>query len=370
MLRSTLTLLTIVLFAINTHVATAEQSGVIDRLSLDLDLETYFDNRENANSEELRSRSGSDFALKLAPTIKYNFYGAHSIVGGVSWVIPFGDIGSGGGLLDDPYYNNLMPIVYYSIKDDRWSIAAGLFPHSETMIGSYSTAFFADDYLFYDNVISGVMGRYSWQERSYVEMICWWQSQPSNETREIFSLLSSANVAIGGSLYAGYSFSLTHFAGSKAEGENNVVDNALANPFIGFSHKGRWLFDMRAGVLVSMQRDRSYGNEWQMPVKGEVGFSLSRWGFTLDERFYYGDDLMPLYDGHPDLYYANTLYMGDPFFRADGVYNRAEINYQYKFANDIVGIDVGFVTHFYEGSLNTEQRLRLTIMLNMKRKYE
>lgn len=368
MFRFSHTLLAVVLFAINTSIAMAEQRDLIDNLSLDINVETYFDNRENANSEELRSRSGSDFALKLAPTVNYNFYGTHSLVGGVSWMIPFGEVGSEGGLLDDPYYDNVTPILYYSIKDDRWSVAAGLFPHSETTINSYTTAFFADDYLFYDNVISGVMGRHNWSEKSYIEMICWWRSQPTNQTREIFSLLSSANIEMGDNFYGGYSFSLTHFAGSKAEGEDNVVDNILANPYVGFNIDGKWSFDMRVGALISMQRDRSYGNEWQMPVKGEVGFSLSRWGFTLDERFYIGDDLMPLYDGHPDLYYADALYTGDPFFRADGVYNRAEIKYQRKFANDRVALDVGFVTHLYEGTFNTEQRLKLTIMLNIKKK--
>ncbi len=368
MFRSAAILIVYICALVNSLSLSAGERSIVDRLVLNVDFETYFDNRENANAQTLRYRSGSDFASKLVPQIRYNFYGVHSLVGGVSWVQPFGDVGRSGGLLDDPYYNPLSATIYYSVSSDRWRVNAGLFPHSETMIGGYSTAFFADDYLFFDNVIGGVMGRNSWGKSSYVELICWWQSQPTLETREIFKLLTSANFELGPKFYAGYSFALTHFAGSEAEGVTNVVDNGLINPYFGFACEGEYKFDGRIGVLTALQRDRGYENEWLFPTKAEAGFSLSRWGFTLDERFYYGKDLMPLYEGHVDLYYADALYTGDPFFRADGVYNRAELRYERSFADDKVLVDVGFVTHLFEGSFNTEQRLRLIVKFDMKRK--
>lgn len=353
----------LLVLSINSLIAKSKEESVLRNIDLNIFFETYFDNRENANTEELQFRSGTDFAAKLAPTISYNFYGAYSLVGGLSWVIPFGNMDNKSGLLADPYYEELLPIIYYKVKSKEWSAAMGLFPYSETMIGSYSTAFFSDDYLFYENVVTGLMGRYNWAENTYLEFICWWQSQPDECKREIFKLLSSANVELQSGLYGGYAFALTHYAGSETEGVANVVDNGLFNPYVGYKREGEYLLDTRVGCLVSMQRDRGFENEWLYPAMLEAGFSLSRWSITFDERFYCGEDLMPLYGGHTDLYYADALYTGDPMFRANGVYNRAELKFEQQIANGKVVFDVGFVTHLFEGRFNTEQRFSLRVYL-------
>ncbi len=332
-------------------------------LIYNVDFDTYFDNREYSTTESLKFRSGTDFAAALAPSLGLRFSEEHTLNFGVQTFTKFDE-------LDNKLFDSIETILYYGYDSQNWSAAAGLFPRSRMEVGSYSTAFFADDYLFYDRLIGGLMGQYRVDD-SFVELVCDWESQPSESSRERFRLLTAGR-KYWSTFYAGYNLSVTHFAGADNDILFNVVDNALINPRIGARFSGTYDFDISLSYLQSMQRDRAYENEWLTPAMGEVAFTLSRWGVTLSEQFYFGDNLFPLYDGHTlddgtVMEYGSLLYTGDPYFSTEGgFYNRAAVGYSRSFFDGQLTVRAQFVTHADSCGLGTEQIVDVAVKIGGK----
>lgn len=330
------------------------------KLTYEVGFETYFDNREYSGTDIATSASGSDFAARIAPTLGLEFAEGNTLKLGVDAMQPF-------GVESNSLFSDIDLLLYYAYDSPRWSATAGLFGRERMRVESYSTAFFSDDYLFYDNIVSGIMGRYEVEE-SFVEFVCDWEGQPSVDTREKFRLLSAGRYHWS-KFYAGYNLSVTHFAGQDGGEFGNVVDNALLNPCVGFQTSGLYDFDFKVSLLQSMQRDRSFGNEWLSPRMGEFALKVSRWGFSIDERLYIGDDLFPLYDGHTlddgtYMEYGEQLYTGDIFFRStSGFYNRAALCYDRSFFDDMLQLKVHFVTHCDGRGLGTEQIVELNLRI-------
>ncbi len=371
--RSLLIIYVAVAFLLSVGTIAAQELKSLDIL-YGVELESFFDNREFSAAKGYEEESGTDFAGRFMPTLGLGFAEGHSIYVGANIYMPFG-ITDGGDLNSyDPSLveqdNRVEPVAYYNFEGERWMAAAGIFPRSKMHLDTYSTAFFEDDYLFYNSLVSGVMGGYSVGE-SFVEFACDWQGQPTPTTREKFTLLSAAR-RYWSSVYVGYKLSVTHFAGAESEYIDNVVDNSLVAPCVGLRLDGRYSFEVRAAYLQSMQRDRSYENEWLSPSAGEFIVKLSRWGLSVDERLYIGDNLIPLYGGHTVatasgdvvMQYGKQLYSCSPFFGDEGgYYNRASLNYERRFCGDIVGIKVQFVTHAVKSGFGTEQLLDIDVKL-------
>lgn len=330
-------------------------------LRYDVDFEGYFDNREYSVMKGSEGRSGTDFAVRLLPKVGLEFAENSTLYLGVDLVELMG------GASTSSLFNSVSPIIYYGYDSELWSTSIGAFERGRMREESYSTAFFSDDYLFYDNTIEGVMGRYSVGD-SFVEFVCDWEGQKSTTTREKFRLLSAGRYDCG-RLFVGYNLSVTHFAGQEAEHFDNVVDNCLVNPAVGARWQGRWGVETRLSYLQSLQRDRSYENVWLTPAMGEAALKISHRGFSLDERIYIGDNLMPLYGGHmlddgTYVEYGEQLYTGDPFFATEGgYYNRAALSYKRSLFGDMLAIGAEFVTHITSGGFGTEQLLKVNLKL-------
>lgn len=366
-MRYLLTLLIIV----TSLVASAQTDDLSDELSFGLSFESYFDNREYAGVGE----SGSDLVARLMPSLSWGFGRREALTVGVDWVVPFGDVGSeeDGGVKSLPYYYDIKPLVYYSLKGEHWGVVAGMFPRSEMSMESYSEAFFADNFRFYNNVMSGVLCTYQ-NGASRFEVACDWTGQPSEATRERFVIYSAANKAferVGINL--GYNLAITHFAGWANSSFSNVVDNILVAPYVEYGNTfGDWDGSLRVGYLQSLQQDRSFEEGWRTPSMVEMGFSIGRWGVTLEERLYLGGNLQPFYDGQTTsdgvyLEYGSALYNGAQDFRTTtGYYNRAAISYHRYFNHDRVRVMAKFITHANGDGLATQQILELTVKLNKR----
>lgn len=124
-----------------------------------------------------------------------------------------------------------------------------------------------------------------------------------------------------------------HFANS-ALTEGNVVDNMLANPYVGFASKaaevvhrnadGRptverpFWYDFRAGFLWAPQRDRIADEGWKAPMGGELRVRLGWKGLEFENNLYVGENLMPLFGR-----YGSELYAGERWYGTrDRIYNR------------------------------------------------
>lgn len=150
---------------------------------------------------------------------------------------------------------------------------------------------------------------------------------------------------------------MQHYA-NRSTFMSNVVDNFLLNPYIGARFTAFFDFDIRLGYLLGMQRDRMLEEGWKLPMGGELGFRMSRWGVFISNDLYVGGNLMPFYDrtGKDGLAYADDLYTGDPFYGTPHkVYNRTGIGYERSFANDSVSVRAEMVLQCTGGHVYYQQ---------------
>ncbi len=335
---------------------------------LGVDFETYFDNKEYAgtsfSNDGTDFTAGTDFAVRIAPRIGVKWDEKNTLIFAVDMLQNFGEKSS-------KFLSEVKPVLYYQFQTPTVRATAGIFTRDMTHQGDYSTAFFSESYRFFNNRMNGVLAQYN-VGNSYVEFICDWEGMYSTTSREKFRILSGGRHYLN-KFYYGYNLTLLHFAMQKDSPADNVVDYLLINPLIGVKFHAGFDFDFRLGLLQTAQRDRSFTSGWQTPRMGEFGFSMSRWGFTLDEKFYFGKNLYPFFNGHTveteagkTVYipYGLELYPGDPFFRTEkNYYNRAALAYAKSFFHDTLHIKAEFITHYDGKGLGTQQRLEIGVKL-------
>ena len=74
---------------------------------------------------------------------------------------------------------------------------------------------------------------------------------------------------------------------------------------------------------------------------------MKRWGVAVENNAYFGDNLLPLYDGvdlagHP---YADNLYFGHRFY--SGFYDRVEVSWERRLAG-CLAFRISARAHFME----------------------
>ena len=336
-------------------------------LYYNIEFETFLQNREYNNIEFLKGRSGTDAAARLTPSLGLKFEKNHSLNLGINAISLFTNT-------KEPIIKDIDMVLYYGFDNEHWSASAGLFPRSRMAIESYSNAFFRDDYLFFNNMIGGIMWQYKCGN-SFAEFIIDWESQPTTTTREIFRMLSAGRKHWS-NFMIGYNFSLTHYAGQEAQWLKQVVDNMLVNPSIGYSTNTKLKFKTSLGYLQSLQRDRGFENKWLAPGMGELRLQLSYCGIFVKNNTYIGKNIEPLYNGNiaPDntiIYYGDALYTGDECFRTEGgYYNRLSFGYIKTLLKGKLDLKAEFTTHFIEEGIASEQLIsvRLNLMDTFKHK--
>lgn len=332
------------------------------------DFEMYFDNKEFGNNtfavpgEDIAS--GTDFAARLRPKLGIRWEEKNTLVFGADMLQNFGQQNSG-------FLSEIKPIIYYQFQTPKVQAVAGIFTRDMTHSDDYSTAFFTDAHKFVHDRMNGVLAQYNSGE-SYVEFVCDWEGMYSRESREKFRILSAGRHYLN-HFYYGYNFTMFHFAGQQDAPLENVVDYFLLNPAVGVKFTAFFDFDIRLGLLQTAQRDRSFGHAWETPRMGEFGFKMSRWGFTLDERLYFGNNLNPFFSGHmyegedgtqTFIPYGRELYPGESFFRTDkNIYNRASLSYAKWFFKNTLRVKAEFITHYDGTGLGSQQKLEVSVRL-------
>ena len=246
--------------------------------------------------------------------------------------------------------------------------AAGIFTRDMMHDDDYSTAFFSESERFFHNRMNGVLAQYNGKRNSYVEFVCDWEGMYSTLSREKFRILLAGRHYLD-TFYYGFNYSMFHYAGQQGAPIENVVDLQLLNPCVGVRFNAFFDFDIKLGALLTAQRDRSFGHSWETPCMGEFAFRISRWGLSLDERLYVGDNIHPFFYGHEledgtPLPYGRELYPAESFFRTDQkVYSRTALSYRRSFFNDTVSVRAEFAAHHDGTALGTQQMLVVGVKL-------
>lgn len=312
------------------------------------DFTTRFDNREYTGTR-FADASETFFSARLTPQAGLRWDERNSLTVAVDLLQDFGD--------GAKFLTEAKPQVFYQFHSPKVLAAAGIFPR-EKLMGDYGEAFFDRSYLFYHNRISGVMGNYR-SERGFVELAIDWEGMQSKTIREKFRILSAGRYE-GERFYGGYALSLLHYAKtSDPAPEEGVVDNLLVNPFAGVRFNAYFDFDIRLGYLQSLQRDRIAENGWVTPKGGMIDIRLSRWGLTLGNMLYAGQNLMPFYGTYGDALYANCVFFGT----SDHIYNRTEVSYDRRFFHDTLGVKAGIFFHYDGKGMGTQQLLEVNVRL-------
>lgn len=317
------------------------------RFFVGADFDTFFDNREYKEMGGF-SPSCTYFSATLVAYGGLQWDRRNSIAVGIDLTQDFGD---GAKFLTD-----VKPVFFYSFRSQRVLASAGIIPNAQ-YLGRFSELFFDNSEWFYDNKIAGVLSHYRGRS-GFVEFSIDWKGMQSPKIRERFRILTDGEWRKG-AFYGGYVFSMLHMANSAdPEIQEGVVENLTANPYVGFRGGRTWHFDVQAGFVQSIQRDRKADRSYR-PAGGELALSVERWGLQLSNRLYFGDNQMPMY-----AQYGSLVYSGSPLYATtEKFYNRTAIEFNRRFFNDTVGIRAGIVLHYDGVGMGTQQLLQVDVRL-------
>ena len=283
------------------------------KLDWNVNFDYLFRNYEYDRSHNVYDDSYTLHAARLTPEIgllmKQNSSVFHRLRVGVDVLK---DMGEGKQNLD--LFQEI--IFYYNVEallgnGGRFEAIAGCFPEGDE-VGPY----FDDDYIFYNNNLEGMFFKYR-NKHIFAELGLDWPGMLGDKDnpyrRERFRVVSAGSWNFAGDFSFCWTGSFYHYACSPIC--PNVIDNHMLNPWLEwepFSFLDELRLDL--GGIFTYQCDRQTGNPPVFPMGLYSRQIFGKWGFALDNYFYYGDDLMPFYSGSINGVPYDELYVGDRGF--------------------------------------------------------
>ncbi len=266
-----------------------------------VDASVLLNNREGG--EDCTTPDQTFFFTRLAPEVGVSMMdGSHVLKGGVVWYQP---------MIDDLTGYKILPTLYYRYNNDNgWHMTIGLMPRS-LMVERTPRYLWSDSLNYLQPNLRGVMVQYI-KPQGYSELAVDWRQMKADYKREAFTVLINTDWRLAGPLKLGGHLQYSHLAMSRVESEEqHVNDDFVINPMVSLDLSHRTALDslrLSAGAIIAMERDRGI-NEWERPA-GFLATATARWRWLeLDETFYSGQGIMPLYAKQGSL-----LYQGDPYF--------------------------------------------------------
>lgn len=336
------------------------------KFEYDVDFLFHFNNREFAYSDDRITPSMTINSVVLTPSVGLSVAQGqkanHSLMLGVDMVR---DMGSG----QQTNVFREMTIYYdahVNLNKGVFEAVAGVFPR-RYMEGDYSEAFYSDSLKFYDRNLDGLILKYR-ASRFYAELGCDWMGQFGHDRKERFEIFTAGRWDATSWFALGWSASMYHYAGSEVA--PGVVDNHKVNPYVLFdlaTFTGIQELSIKAGPMVTYQRDRERDRKPVFPTGGEAVVTLRNWNVYLQNTSYFGDNLLHYYNDY-DLggtKYGNNVYRGQPFYT--GFYDRIDLGWNPRIT-DWFGLKLAARMHFSkEGFLGWQQVLSLTFDLDALR---
>ncbi len=236
----------------------------------------------------------------------------HVLKGGVVWYQP---------MIDNLEGYKVLPTLYYQYNSDNgWHVTTGLLPRS-LMVERAPRYLWSDSLGYCQPNIRGIMVQFI-KPGGYAEALVDWRQMQTERQREAFTILANTDWRIAGPLRLGGHVQYSHLAMTRHHDEDqHVNDDVIANPMAALDFSHRTALDslrVAAGAIIAVQRDRS-NDRWLRPA-GFVASATARWRWIeLDETFYAGDRLMPLYGK-----FGSQLIQGDPYYN-NKTYSRTDL---------------------------------------------
>lgn len=281
-------------------------------LLYDFDYRMYFDNRE---SRIPLYHSQTILGMRLSPEVGWHYsdakVGSHSLVGGLSYIQPFGT-----GWRDA----RVVPTIYYRYRIKGFYTALGIMPW-RTLRTRLPRYLMSDSLESVNPNLAGALFGYE-SKNGYVELFCDWRGMQRVDIREAFRIIIAGQwqwrwLQLGGLAQ------INHLAGyAPPSPPVGVCDDITVHPYAGFDFSRSTVFDtlaLKTGFLAGYQRMRITGEvHWSYGFLAE--FSM-KWRYVgLDNTFYVGRPLMSLYEKC-----GASLNQGDPLY-AYPLYNRTDIS--------------------------------------------
>lgn len=299
----------------------------------DVDFLFHFDNREYNHPYE---ETGTITGIRLTPTIGVEYadslHGTHRLVGGVTYLQPFGA---------GWRYAKVLPTLYYAYSFRGWDLHFGFVPY-RCLYRPLPDYLLSDSLSFTDPNIRGTLVQYH-SSKGEFSLLADWRGMMTDTAREAFRIVAGGRYVrrwfyVGG--YAQYNH-LSHSLSVKG-----VLDDWIAQPFVGLDFTRQTPLDtlaIQAGYMVSFERNRRAKEQY-------IGHGLYvdaalRWKWIgVRNALYVGDDLMPFHEQ-----YGSLLYQGTPMFRSS-LYNRTDFRLYFlrlPFVEGAVEWDLIYTKNFH-----------------------
>ena len=250
---------------------------------------------------------------RLTPEVGFSMLdGEHVVKGGVVWFQP---------LIDDFTGYKLLPTLYYRYnRPDGWHATLGMMPRS-LMVKRMPRYLWSDSLGHCQPNLRGVMLQLI-KPAGYAEIAVDWRQLQRDDKREAFTTFLNTDWRVAGPFRLEGHLQYSHLAMSRknASGQH-VNDDVVINPMAALDFSHHTTLDslrLSAGAIIALERDRGT-DEW-VKRAGFVANATARWRWLeLDETFYAGQGIMPLY---PAL--GSLLNLGDPYFN-NKLYSRTDL---------------------------------------------
>jgi len=295
-----------------------------------VDASVMFENREGGNDDFTPDQTIA--FTRLAPELGISMLnGEHVLKGGAVWYQPM--IENLGGY-------KVLPTLYYRYNNSNgWHVTAGIMPRS-LMVERMPRYLWSDSLAYCRPNLFGLMAQLT-KPAGYAEVALDWRQMQTDRQREAFTAMLNADWRVAGPLRLGGHLQYSHLAKSRDnDGSQHVNDDLVINPMASLDFSHRTPLDslrVSAGAIITMERDR--GEErWRRPA-GFVATATVQWRWLqLDETFYTGKGLMPLYPR-----YGHLLNLGDPYYLYK-TYSRTDLT-AHIVRNRFVDLNVSLVFH-------------------------
>lgn len=311
----------------------------------DIDFGYIFDNAEHTPSKGLFVPSGTLHLADLQARAGLSFNQGkttHRLLAGF-------DVAANMGERTEQRYAPELLLSYRTDVKTLWgnfSAIFGVFPRTFSE-GRYNEALFSRETYFTDRNFEGMFFKYK-ENGLYVELGLDWMGMYGQSTRERFQIMSAGSYRLADWLSFGWDASIYHFACS--EKLKNVVDNMMAHAYLGFTPSiGFKKSELSVGWIQKYDWDRAIDGSQIFNGGALASLSLGNWGFGIQNDFYFGQDLMPLFIGSYDkVYYKTDLYFGNRFYHTQiegfSFYDMAEAYYE-SILSSRINLRVSFIFH-------------------------